>query len=203
MTLQEKILEALSALDVADNEHWTNDGMPRVDVVAKLIDEPALTRAAITAAAPTFTRQKPTQELADTKKDDEEAPPADPAKEEDNVEDEKSLPKTSPLPSGDELDEAEQELKAAQAELADFQAQMSELQLKAHKAQERVDLLLEERAKKDSPYENQKDIMAYLEGQAKLRADRAEALGYVQRSRLDQSMSFKRAFGATRPKFGG
>ncbi len=50
------IKEALKALDPADDEQWTADGMPRVDVVAKMVENEELKRVEITAAVPDFTR---------------------------------------------------------------------------------------------------------------------------------------------------
>ncbi len=50
------IKEALKTLDPIDDEQWTADGMPRVDVVAKMVENDELKRVEITAAAPDFTR---------------------------------------------------------------------------------------------------------------------------------------------------
>lgn len=209
-----KIHEALQLLDAKDNSHWTNDGLPRVDIVAKLIDTPNLSRADITAAAPTFTRENLTFEPTPPQQDNPAAPaqeegdathenPAqDPApeQEQENAQEDQSEP--SPLPPLDELDEAQLELDAATKELASLDEQLNALTKKKAAAQAKVDALLEARALHDSPHQNQKDIMAYLEGQAKLREQKAAALGVPARSRLDQAMSFKRGFGGNRPSFG-
>ncbi len=50
---QETIHAALQALDPKNDDHWTADGLPRLDVVK------AGTRAAVTAAAPNFSRANP------------------------------------------------------------------------------------------------------------------------------------------------
>lgn len=52
-----EVLNALRELDDEDDEHWTEDGLPRVDVVAKLL--PGCTRQHIAAAAPKFNRSNP------------------------------------------------------------------------------------------------------------------------------------------------
>lgn len=52
-----KILEALGKLDPSNDNHWTNDGLPRIDTVRMLAADPSLTREAITAEAPNFSRQ--------------------------------------------------------------------------------------------------------------------------------------------------
>lgn len=52
-----KITEALSKLDPNNDNHWTSDGLPRIDTVKMLAGNPALTREMITAEVPSFSRQ--------------------------------------------------------------------------------------------------------------------------------------------------
>jgi hypothetical protein len=47
----EDIATAIGLLDGANDDHWTNAGLPAVDAVAEIAGKP-VTRAAITAAAP-------------------------------------------------------------------------------------------------------------------------------------------------------
>jgi hypothetical protein len=54
--MSEKIQEALSKLDVKNDNHWTAEGLPRLDTVKMFANDPALTREAVSAAAPGFTR---------------------------------------------------------------------------------------------------------------------------------------------------
>jgi len=51
-----KIIEALQKLDTANDNHWTADGLPRIDTVKMLASDQTLTRDTITAAAPNFSR---------------------------------------------------------------------------------------------------------------------------------------------------
>lgn len=51
------IQEALSKLDVNNDNHWTSDGLPKVDTVKMLTGNPALTREQITQADPQFNRE--------------------------------------------------------------------------------------------------------------------------------------------------
>lgn len=51
------IQDALDELDPTDDDQWTADGMPRVDVVAELVGSASLKRADITNARPDFTRE--------------------------------------------------------------------------------------------------------------------------------------------------
>lgn len=59
-----KIHEALRQLKVEEDNHWTNDGLPRIDVVAELSGIKYLKRGEITAAAPAFTRANAVLEIA-------------------------------------------------------------------------------------------------------------------------------------------
>lgn len=54
-----KILEALAKLDVANDAHWTEDSLPRLESVRFFAGDQALDRAAVTAAAPSFNRATP------------------------------------------------------------------------------------------------------------------------------------------------
>ena len=50
------IIEALKKLDPADDNHWTAEGLSRLDTVRMIAEDPAITRDAVEAAAPAFTR---------------------------------------------------------------------------------------------------------------------------------------------------
>lgn len=54
--MSEKLLAALQQLDPANDNHWTADGMPRLDTVRFLAGDQTLTREAVTAAAPGLNR---------------------------------------------------------------------------------------------------------------------------------------------------
>jgi hypothetical protein len=50
------LIEAVARLEVQNDEHWTTDGKPRVDVLAAMSGMPELTRADIQRAAPNLRR---------------------------------------------------------------------------------------------------------------------------------------------------
>lgn len=52
-----KITDALAKLDPANPNHWTDDGLPRMDTVKILSGDPSLTREQVTTAAPEFNRE--------------------------------------------------------------------------------------------------------------------------------------------------
>ncbi len=55
------INEALSSLDPANDEHWTADGLPRMDAVQALVGSSDITREDVTNAAPDLTRETSAQ----------------------------------------------------------------------------------------------------------------------------------------------
>lgn len=52
----DEIVAALQKLDSGSAEHWTDDGLPRVDVVRALAKDTSITRSDINGAAPGFSR---------------------------------------------------------------------------------------------------------------------------------------------------
>lgn len=54
--LKTAIIAALGSLDVDNDEHWTTDGLPRMDTIEDIVKQD-LTRADITAAAKAFNRK--------------------------------------------------------------------------------------------------------------------------------------------------
>jgi hypothetical protein len=53
-----RILKALEALDNKNNEHWTNDGRPRIDAIEAVSGVTGLSRQHIDNVAPEFRRKK-------------------------------------------------------------------------------------------------------------------------------------------------
>ena len=53
------ILEALVKLDILNDNHWTNDGLPRLEPLRMLVGNQGLSREDVTKAAPGFSRQTP------------------------------------------------------------------------------------------------------------------------------------------------
>ena len=55
---KEATFDLLGQLDVKNDDHWTEDGLPRVDVVAALAPHLQIDRQTITGHAPSFTRDE-------------------------------------------------------------------------------------------------------------------------------------------------
>lgn len=54
--MNDKILSALLQLDTNNDDHWTSDGLPRMDAVEAILGDKGITRQQVTAAKPGFSR---------------------------------------------------------------------------------------------------------------------------------------------------
>ena len=107
----EEILEAIKGLDPQNDEHWTADGLPRLDAVENLLGGD-VSRKAVTNAAPDFTRAV-ASELVDVSKNGE--PPVDgPTVETDGEEAAGAENKTAPEDESTEAKAVQQSPKSAQ-----------------------------------------------------------------------------------------
>lgn len=52
------LLDALAALDTTNDDHWTADGLPRIDPLTEMVGI-SIQRQSVTAIAPEFTRANP------------------------------------------------------------------------------------------------------------------------------------------------
>jgi len=81
----EQIFEALQMMNPDDDDHWTTEGAPRVEVVQALLQDNTVTRKIITEAAPDFKRSSlaaappedtPGEQPPDNANPDDETPEA-------------------------------------------------------------------------------------------------------------------------------
>lgn len=112
-----KIVEALLKLDVKNDNHWTADGLPRLDTVKMLASDQALTRDSVAAAAPGFSRITATGYTAPSA--EQQAPQAQ--GQGGNGEQQSAAPQTAPqtAPQASQATESDQradDLDAGQAE---------------------------------------------------------------------------------------
>jgi hypothetical protein len=139
----EEILEAVKSLDPANDEHWTSDGLPRLDAVENLLGA-GVTRKQVTNAAPDFNRGH-AQSLVDDAHDEETAGPTD--EDPDNADaPEDADTEADPLSLGDQ-DETD-DASAADDEDDDTDPlaegpgdELDDLDDAVNKAQERVDMI--------------------------------------------------------------
>lgn len=194
------ILEALATLDLTNDEMWTEDGLPSVDVVAALVENDKLTRADIMQVAPEFTRDSsatPDQpsdsdEVAkstpdpDAKRDDE---PRDPdAKRDDESqpgdENDRGGEDDAPRMSLEErlaaeLNELNKEMGELGITVRDLQKERSELGRKINYVGGSLD-----KVRSQNPAAT--GIQQYLASQNRIREERAERIEQLKGSGLEE-----------------
>ena len=184
-----EILHALKSLDPEDPKHWSTMGLPRVDVVSKILGQ-KVKRGAIADAAPNFTRENREIPAPETTQESDEPVIAvvEPAI-------------TKPVPS---------EFETVRKALSNATAARDDANRALKVAQEQMDIITQADERNRDPHENQRNIQAYLETQKKLRVEkaarRAQVLGLGLRpsdlmpgAPIDQAMARRKP--VNRPKF--
>lgn len=182
------VLAGLAKLDAKNDDHWTENGLPRLDALGL---KPNPLRQDVTAAAPLFTRANPV--LEPVKAAEAPAPVVEATKPEVDLE---LL----------ELEVAEAEAEVLKAEHAKTMAERA-----VRHAQVKRDALTNAIEKARPIHENILGIRAVLERSKQVRAEKANiaaelrAVGVTAAllqpgSRLDQAMARKRGFGTQRPQ---
>jgi hypothetical protein len=211
MSAEMEIRAALLKLDAKNDDHWTEDGLPRIDALG--LPKGLATRSAVTAAAPQFTRANPSVEMPD------------PAKPEEQLQTPKPLAVTDPVltaplapkPSVEQEAAEQAELEAAIAELQEqvtsHQAAKAAVESQLDAAQKRLDVLLILKMRQRShEKENMAGIRAVLERGKLERAAKAEMAQELRqvgitakllqgKAPIDAAMARKGGFGLTRPNF--
>jgi len=209
----EQIVEALKKLDVSNDNHWTEDGLPRVETVRMLVGDQSLDRKTITAAAPQFTRaaviaaaQAPTQQAQNT---DPTATPvptsetqqgAPQAQSQDQVTTQTASEETSEDEDVDQpvqaaepsLEDRQTELLHLQEEIAQLDGQLVKLSKQKADLNVKADALILEIDKLTPKSDNQRDIIEYLEQQKRqlqLRKQKIDSLKGVNLADLLPSRS--------------
>jgi hypothetical protein len=199
----EQILAALQKLDVNNDAHWTQDGLPRLETVRLFAGDQTLNRDSITAADSNFTRlaaynaaqaaqgaaapaaAAPTETQPGAQDNPPAAPPlADPVPPAATVAEapvatpEFDAPKEqvdfADLTKQEQLDVINEELADMDKYLAAAKKHQAKLQL------QRDDLIIA--IDKETPrHSNQHDIMAYLASQNKQLQARAQQMANVKK----------------------
>jgi hypothetical protein len=158
-----KILDALVALDVDNDDHWTAEGLPRLDVMKGLCGGGAVTRTEVTAANPEFTREvmranteEPETEEPETEEPETEEPETEEPETEEVTEEETVAASLDKAVVQKELDEARDELNKAKR--------------RYDKAVLTMDTIIEQEAEEFGDRPLAEDIKAYQNSQKKQRA---------------------------------
>lgn len=138
--MSDNIRAALSKLTPVNDDHWTAEGLPRLDVMKELLGV-AVSRSDITAAAKEFTRKNPVTEPVVVADKPENTGSGESSG---NVQDEQ-LPEvhdTPPAVVPDELDGDE----AVEAELVNAQLQVDKAQKRLLRATGAMDVVITRRS---------------------------------------------------------
>lgn len=199
--LKTAIIAALGSLDVDNDEHWTTDGLPRMDTIEDIVKQD-LTRADITAAAKGFNRKNSelgdpaakagNDETAEGDRNDQNdegikptpvvqvAEPAsmprtakDPTPVTVSIEQLETLPanETAAIDEAGELDEAEQ----AALDLNEKRAAMEIARKEFSAAQKRMDVVTLAQQDENTALTNAQAIKRYQTSQHEQRLRQAEA----------------------------
>lgn len=182
--MEEAIREALDLLDTENDDHWTSQGLPKVDVIREIAEDPSITRSQIESACPGFCRSVESQ----TVDMQAEAPAVD------SIED-----NTGTVEVGDELE-------AEQKTLAEMQAAAEKLRLAIDKQMGRVDELILEKQKSDSRRNQAEEYQRHIQVQIEVRRQKLErqklideALGLANLCPLERALRQRRI--PSRPEF--
>lgn len=174
------IKEALAKLDPANENHWTSDGLPRIEAVRLLAADQSITRDMITAESPGFKR-------------DGVAPVVAPVE-----------PTVAPVVEKSNFPEL---IQAARDELARYQVALNEVTEAFAQKQAELDALISEEQASGAAESNDEAIQGYLKSQQGLLAERARRAQVLrdsgvtladiqnlipQASALDQSLAKKK-----------
>lgn len=201
MTDNAKILEAITKLDKADDAQWTDDGLPRVNVVQALVDDPALTRAQINDAAPGFSRNPPAPKGDETGG----APPAVTKKTE--VIETEFDPRVEPEVNGPGEQLNEEQVRAiltrrigdAETRLEDARRSVNDANLELRRCEVRVQRAIADSDRRFPPISAAANIKQHLKAQQDRLIAEVEARGDYGTGQLDQAMQRRNSRGWSRP----
>ncbi len=167
-----KIAEALSKLDPNNDNHWTSDGLPRIDTVKMLAGNPALTREMITAEVPNFSRQialaAATQNAAGTTNTPANVEPAAPTPQASKVQEQKAEPAAENV-----VKDYDSLISAAQEELQSAIIARDEAHALVQEKQNALDDLINEKHDSGAAEHPMEAITGYLASQQGVLQERA------------------------------
>lgn len=163
--MNDKIKEALAKLDIDNDDHWTTEGLPRLDVMKDLVGV-AVSRADITAAAKGFSRKTPNLEnekpelTGSGEQADEEASTVAETQDGETTEETETEEVT-------EVEEGSDE--AIEAEVAAARKNLDEANARYKAAVEAMDVVIMRRSKEANRETQASTVKAFQESQRKQR----------------------------------
>lgn len=203
------IVSALALLDVDNNDHWTSDGLPRMEALEQLSGLKGLTRSAVTAAQPGFSRAvvalRAKQAAAQPAAPQAEPQPAV-VNEQPQVQQEQSAPEVvQEDPEDTDEGEASQgevsELESARSVLAQI-ARKREAINKEYAAQQGIvdRIIAKMESETSASAANSSAIRQYLEGRKRALAE-AASKGQTLVDPVDRAFARPQGYGGGRPDF--
>lgn len=163
--MNDKIKEALAKLDIDNDDHWTTEGLPRLDVMKDLVGV-AVSRADITAAAKGFSRKTPNLEnekpelTGSGEQADEEASTVAETQDGETTEETETEEVTKVEEGSDE---------AVEAEVAAARKNLDEANARYKAAVEAMDVVIMRRSKEANRETQASTVKAFQESQRKQR----------------------------------
>lgn len=222
MTDAKKIIAALEQLDVSNVNHWTADGLPRLETLKMLAGNPGLTREQVTAVAPGYSRENRvvnlTSETPPAAPPTSSNPPATPAatvQGGDNGADDAHAGGADPevgedSAAGQGAAPEDAELAGAQRALDEALAREVEAKRAVAEATATLDRLLEARAESGEKTSGAAAVQGYLKSQQLARESRGARLQELRGiplkdilpkpAPIDAAFARKTGFGNKRPQ---
>jgi hypothetical protein len=203
MTDNTKVLDALAKLDKTNAAHWTDDGLPRVNVVQELAEDTSLTRAMLNEIAPGFSRNPPAPKASGDETGG--APPAV-AKDTTNLDnefDESAEPEVNG--PGEQLTEDQvrailtRRIGDAELRLEDARRAVNDANVELRRAEQRVTRAIYDSNRRFPPISAAANIKAHLKAQQDRLMAEVEARGGYGVGQLDQAMQKRNSRGWSRP----
>lgn len=199
-----KILETVTKLDKTDDTQWTDDGLPRVEVVKALVDDSTLTRAQINEAAPGFSRNPPTPKGDETGG----APPASTIQTGDeSIPDDEFDARIEPEVNGPGEQLTEDQVRAiltrrigdAETRLERARADVNEANAELRRCEVRVQRAITDSNRRFPPISAAANIKQHLAAQQARLIAEVQARGDYGTGQLDQAMQRRNSRGWSRP----
>ena len=202
------ITMALGLLDPADDTQWTHEGLPRMDVIERMVDDHSITRKDVTDADPEFCREVAAQRKSDAETEADDAVAQEEAQDEPSDEVQAGVQEETQGQVN-----AEEKLKAeiltVSQEIEVLAAEETEVGKHKDELIRHLRLLQQTTNKQHSASADMKARMAFIKSQGEQRAKRYEkgrkimAIigkdGINPQSKIDQAMRRKTARGTRRP----
>lgn len=194
MGVEITIKDALRFLDPEDDGNWTQDGLPRMDVMEQLLDNKDLNRQDVTDADPGFDREKARAMREELK---------------DGLFEERKEETAQETAQVAEQKEAAETMVSLDEEIAQLTKEIEAVDREIRTRQKRRDQLEQAKAKTHNAKSDTVARQEFIASQARLRGERAQRSRLIMqvvgkdaidpRCKLDRAMARKTARGAKRP----